>query len=143
MSGTVTTGRLGLVLALLAAMVATGGAEANTPREAWRTIEGAWRVTGGSDLCPEPGTYWVYAFSDSGTHLVLWTGNGSGVSPPFAIPERLGPKPRLHGRAPFYNTRILAATANTLRNRHESLTVTGDRLRIDWGNLYCLAERAR
>ena len=107
---------------------------------AWREIEGVWRVEGGNELCPA-GALWAYAFSDDGGNMVLWT-QGSMIEPPVVIPERLGSPPRLQGRAPFYNTRILERRGHMIRTRHETLRLNGDTLTVDYGNLRCRARRA-
>lgn len=108
--------------------------------EAWRGIEGAWRIEVGVDLCPAD-AIWAYAFSDNGRNIVLWT-QGSMIEPPVVIPERLGNPPRLQGRAPFYNTRILERRGNVIRSRHETLRLDNDMLTIDYGNRRCTARRA-
>ena len=108
--------------------------------EAWRGIEGVWRVAEGHRLCPS-GEIWTYAFSDDGANLVLWA-QGYLVEP-ITIPDRLGRPPRIQGRNPFYNTRILSRRGAIVRNRHETLTVEGDRLTVDYGNLRCHATRVR
>ena len=109
--------------------------------QAWRGIEGVWRVEPGSELCPDD-AIWAYAFSDDGRNMVLWT-QGSMIEAPVVIPGRLGTPPRLQGRAPFYNSRILERRGNMLRTRHETLRLNGDRLTIDYGNRRCSARRER
>ena len=108
---------------------------------AWQGIEGVWRIETGSSLCPGD-ELWAYAFSDNGRNLMLWT-QGSMIEAPVVIPDRFGTPPRLQGRPPFYNTRILERRGNMLRNRHETLRINGDRLTIDYGNLRCSARRER
>jgi hypothetical protein len=124
----------------LASMILSAAPLAAQPAgEAWRGIEGVWRIEAG-ELCPD-GAIWTYAFSDNGRNLLLWT-QGSMIEAPVVIPDRLGTPPRLQGRAPFYNTPILERRGNRLRNRHETLRVDGDRLTIDYGNRACTARRA-
>ena len=108
--------------------------------EAWRGIEGVWRVAEGERLCPG-GEIRTYAFSDDGANLVLWA-QGYLVEP-VTIPDRLGRPPRIQGRNPFDNTRILSRQGAVLRNRYEALTVEGDRLTVDYGNFRCRATRVR
>jgi hypothetical protein len=104
----------------------------------WRAVEGVWRVVEGDERCPG-NEAWTYAVSDNGANLVFWSQGF--LREPITIPDRLGNPPRIQGRAPFYNTRILSRGGNRLRNRHETLTVAGDRLIVDYGNFRCQAVR--
>ena len=126
-------------MALLAlSMLLAAAAVAQNP--IWPGIQGIWRVQPGNELCPS-GELWVYAFSDDGRNMVLWT-QGSMLRAPVVIPDRLGTPPRLQGRAPFYNSRILERRDNMIRTRHETLRIVPTGLRIDTGNLVCYARPA-
>ena len=107
----------------------------------WPGIEGVWRVQPGSELCPA-GALWVYAFSDDGRNLVLWT-QGSMIEAAVVIPDRLGTPPRLQGRAPFYNSRILERRNNMIRTRHETVRIVPIGLQVDYGNFVCHARPER
>lgn len=128
-----TTAALALSVALALSLLASAAA-AQSAGQSWRGVEGVWRVEEDDERCPG-GAAWIYAFSDSGANLVHWS-QGT-LREPVAIPRRLGTPPRIQGRAPFSNSRILARHGNTVRTRHETLTVAGDRLTADYGNFRC------